>query len=277
MKFKEELAKKLGVKDQKLIKELPSGYQRVGDIVILRLKPNLLGLKEKIGKAVKEIVPNIKTVCILRRITGISRKPEIEVIYGNKTVTIVKEKGCLFELDVKKIMFSKGNAYERHRIAELIKKGEVVVDMFAGIGYFSIPVAKTDRHSAIYSMDINKDAIFYLKRNIRHNKVRRVYPILGDCRIVCNSLLGVADRVIMGYIKCTYDYLDAAFAFLKRKGIIHYHDTYRKNEIWQKPLKILRKKAKEAKVRLKILRKRIVKSYAPNVYHVVIDLKVSKF
>lgn len=276
-KTKELLKKHLNI-PKPLVERLPSRYQRVGSIVILKLKPSLERWKKEIGKVLLENLPSVTTVCRVLGVEGRLKKPILEVLAGDGTETIVKERGCLFKLDVSKIMFAKGNLEERHRIPKLVEKGETIVDMFAGIGYFSIPIAKFSNPKLIFAIDINPVAIKYLKENIKLNRVRKkIVPILGDCRDVARSLEEVADRVIMGFLPKTYKFLSSAFSFLKEEGTIHYHDTFKESELWSKPIEILRNSSERCGYKLlEILHRRIVKSYAPRVYHVVIDAKFKK-
>ena len=272
MGFKEKLSKETKIDP----KNLPSGYQIIGDILLLKLFNIKSYYKKKmIATAVIKLLPYVKTVCEIKEVSGELRQPKIKILHGNKTETLHKEHGILYKLDASKIMFSKGNLNERKRLLPQIKKGEVVVDMFAGIGYFSIPIAKTGKPKILYSIEKNKISYSYLNENIILNRVGRIVPILGDSRKV--RIPEKADRILMGYLPETYRFLPAAFGFLKDKGIIHYHDIFSKQELWNKPLEILEEEARKAGFKLeKILEKKIVKDYAPNVYHVVIDAKFQK-
>ncbi|MBI4173816.1 MAG: class I SAM-dependent methyltransferase family protein [Candidatus Aenigmarchaeota archaeon] len=251
---------------------LPSGFQRVGDVILLNLRPEVIPYASDIAFAVKESVKGVKAVCRIEEIEGEARMPKAELILGSDTITIHKENGCLYKLDAARIMFSKGNLAERGKMATLARSGEVVVDMFAGIGYFSLPIAIHAKPKAVYAIEINPLAFSYLKENIRLNKVDgKVLPILGDCRKV--NLGGIADRVVMGYLPGTAAYLPAAFKALKPAGgVLHYHDTYSESELWDAPIDELARQAERNGFRLKqVLDKRIVKNYAPKVYHIVID------
>src|SRR4030042_4224625 len=207
------------------IEHLPSGYQKIGDIVIVNLNLDLIAFEDEIGKIILKNVPNIRTVCSRTgEITGEERLPQLEVIAGvNNTETVHKENGCLYSLDASKIMFSQGNSKERGRLPKLVKPNEVIVDLFSGIGYFSLPIARFSKPSKIYAIDINPVAILYLQKNIQLNKVDgKIEVILGDCRTVVKKLGKISDRVIMGYLPDTKKFLDTAFSVLKEKGgIIH--------------------------------------------------------
>jgi tRNA wybutosine-synthesizing protein 2 len=266
---------------QEHLELLPSSYQKIGDIVIINLDIDLIPFEDEIGKIILKNIPNTRTVCSRTgEITGEERLPQLEVIAGvDNTETIHKENGCLYSLDVAKIMFAKGNLKERGRLTKLVKPNEIIVDLFAGIGYFSIPIAKFARPSKIYAIDINPTSILYLQKNIQLNRVEgKIEVILGDCREVVKKLGRIANRLIMGYLPNTKEFLDSAFTVLKQNGgIIHYHDVFKEENLWDEPLGILKASAeKNGYVLEKLLEKRIVKSYAPKVVHVVIDAKFSK-
>jgi tRNA wybutosine-synthesizing protein 2 len=116
-------------------KLLPSGWQLLGDVIIITLREELEGRKNDIAQALLSMYPGCKTVLLDRGISGQMRKPEREIIAGEITETIHRENRCQFKLDAMRIMYSQGNLTERKRMCRL-GKGEVVVDMFAGIGYF---------------------------------------------------------------------------------------------------------------------------------------------
>ncbi len=275
--FKQAMAKALkGEMEEDCLSMLPAGFQTIGTVAVLNLKPELKKHKEQIGRSMLELFPRLKTVCIkVDGVKGNERLPSIEKVAGNGTETVHRENGCLYRLDVTKVMFSKGNVNERGRIARLIKNGETVVDMFCGVGYFSIPIAKAGKAAKIYALDINPAAVHYLKENIRLNKISNIKPIECDNRNAPARLLGIADRVLMGYLHGTDKFLDAAFGFLKKEGgIIHFHDIYKDYELWGKPLGILESYAAKYKMRTKVLEKHVVKSYSPKTRHAVIDAEL---
>ena len=166
-------------------------------------------------------------------------------------------------------MFSKGNLYERKRLIDRIKPGETVIDMFAGIGYFSLGIAKFSEAKKIISIEKNPAAFSYLKENIALNKIKNIEPILGDCRTTISA--EKADRVIMGYFPGTKKFLPFAVNMVKRNGIIHYHNIYKESELWKKPISEIRKYMPD----FTILEKRKVKSVAPRKWHVVLDVRVN--
>jgi tRNA wybutosine-synthesizing protein 2 len=252
---------------------LPSSYQIVGDVLLVKLLKIPDKNKKSIGRAFLEIFPYVKTVCEITKVEGELRKPRVRVIAGNSTETIHKEHGIVYKLDVSRIMFSKGNLNERQRLIDKIRKGEAVIDMFAGIGYFSLGIAKFTKAKIIYAIEKNPEAFEYLKENVRLNRLKNMKPILGDCRNVCKDLANKADRIIMGYFPGTENFLPYAFMALKKQGVVHFHNTYRENELWKKPLKEVSTAAKGAGYAIMKIAKRKVKSVAPRTWHVVLDVK----
>lgn len=269
---------KLPKKEQTL---LPSSYQKIGDIVIINIKPPLWKYDKKIGKIILGNIPNTRTVCRKTDfIKGKFREPNIKIISGEKnTETIHKEHGIEYKLDVAKIMFSKGNINERQRLIDQVSEGETVVDMFAGIGYFSLGIAKFSEAKKIYSMELNPESYHYLWENIKLNQVTdKVVPMFGDCREECESLseMGrIADRILMGLLPTPKEYLDSVMKIIKNHGTIHYHSTLGKEEGYEKLMMEINTIALRYGMQVELINFKEVKSYAPNVNHVVLDVKIS--
>lgn len=262
MLFKAKIAAKTGID----IRNIPASYQILGDVMLLKFGC-IEDEKKKIADAILRLYPNVKTVCEIKGVSGELRQPSIKKIAGNGIETLHKEHGIMYKLDVAKVMFSKGNHFERQRILSQVKKNENVVDMFAGIGYFSIGIAKHAKN--VYAIEKNPVAFRYLEENIKLNKISNIDAMNADCSGV--FLNGVADRVIMGYFPHTEKFLPFALKMLKKNGVVHFHNTYLESELWTKPeghLKVLGN--------FKVLMKKKVKSVAPRCYHIVMDIGVSK-
>ena len=238
----------------------------IGDILVIK------GDIENPEKLLE--TPGVNRIVKLGRISGLKREPDVEVIIGEGTETIHRENKCSFKLDVSRIMWSKGNTTERKRMSTIAKKGETIVDMFAGIGYFSIPIAVHSKPAKIYSIEINPLSYGYLCENVHLNKVEGILePILGDCREIAPR--AIADRVLMGYIGNTNEYLDVAMDVLKEGGIIHYHESVHDKLKFIRPVDRINEAAMAADRELvEIVNKRIIKPYSPGVYHVVVDAKI---
>ncbi len=259
---------------EKIPKELwdkiPRRYKIVGDIILVKIPEELEDYKRMIGEELLKLHPRCKAVWRDRGKEGMLRRPNVELIAGSGSLTVHRENGCLFKLDVTKVMFSVGNQGERMRMAKIVKEGEVVVDMFAGIGYFSIPMAVHSKPKRIYAIEVNPDSYEFLLENIRLNGVRCIVPILGDSMYVTPE--GIADRVVMGHLFC-HEFLPVAIRALRGEGIIHYHESVPEAVI-NRPLERVKRACEEAGKRVKILNFRKVKNYSPGVIHVVVDAYV---
>ncbi len=243
-------------------------WKRIGDILILDSKFQYDSYQDLENLSKKH---NVKTIMKIDHIQGTKREPVYNIIYGSETETINKENGCLFKLDLAKVMWSKGNNNERLRIAKLVEDDEVVLDMFAGIGYFSIPIGVHSNAKQIYSIEINPNSYFYLNENIKLNKLDNVTPILGDCKIHAPKYK--ANRIVMGYVKTTHHYLDVAINSLNEGGILHYHETVPEKLMKTRPVDRIISQAGDRDV--EILKINKIKKYAPGVEHVVVDARIN--
>jgi len=259
------------------IEFLPNKWEKTGDVLTIVLPKKLEEYKEKIG-GIYSLVLGCKTV--LNDIGGISgeyRKPNVEIIYGSDiTETVHKENGVRYKLDPQKIMFSSGNMDERIRMGSISKPGEIVVDLFAGIGYFTLPIAVHCKPVKVIAVEKNPVSYDYLCKNVTlNNVIDIVEPILGDNRNVAPK--DIADRIIMGYFGDTYKFLDLAFSCLKNCcGTIHYHDTFAEETAPEEPMNRVEKIADKYDRCARLLTYKNVKSYAPGINHYVFDIKVGE-
>ena len=262
--------------------EIPSGFQRIGDIIILTLKQDILKdkiLTKEIGKAMLNIFPTVKTICIRTGIIkGKFRKPQLRVIATkdkkNPTETIHTEYGFKYKFDVAKIMWSKGNLNERIRIAKTVKSDQIVVDMFAGIGYFTIPISS--KAKKVYAIELNPIAFHYLNENLKLNKIDNVIAINKDCKNAVLELAGQgvkADHIVMGLLPSCKPYLKYAMLIAKHGTIIHYEglsNTHGKNLFNE-----VSEEASNHNFKAKLLTASRVKSYKPKVWHYTVDVMLS--
>ncbi|MCS4541216.1 MAG: class I SAM-dependent methyltransferase family protein [Euryarchaeota archaeon] len=263
---------------EKLITEelnlLPSGWEILGDILIIRLNPKLNEKRNLIGQAFLEMYgPRIRSAVQQLKIVGDIREQKIEVLAGDSnTETIHRELGCKFKIDPAKLMFSFGNHYERKRMAFISNPNETVIDMFAGVGQFCIPMAVHSKPKKVFGIEINPVTFHYLSENIKLNRLEYVMtPILGDCREV---ELAKADRIIMGYLRNTEQFLPKAFELVKPSGIIHYHEVSPAKFLFEQPINHIESITTATGKKIKILEKRMIKEYSPGTYHVVVDFQV---
>ena len=260
-----------------LINKIPDKWEKIGDVGIIKLHPDLENYSKMIGKTFAKIL-HCKTVLNdVGGISGIYREPNVEIIYGAKrTETVHKENGIRFKLDLQKVMFSSGNMDERIRMAKISNKKETVVDLFAGIGYFTIPIAVYSKPKKIFACEINPISYEYLCNNISLNHVTEIVePLLGDNKEIAPK--NVADRVVMGYIRDTHKFLQIAMNCLKdHTGIIHYHDVIPDDVIPKKPFIFIQKAAEQYNSDVELMTFKKIKSYAPGVSHVVLDVKIGE-
>jgi tRNA (guanine37-N1)-methyltransferase len=261
--------------------DLPKSVDIVGEVAIIELPKELQKYEALIGKAVLETNKNLRTVLAKDGpVSTQKRLRPLRVIAGSGiTETTHIEYGCLFRVDVAKTYFSPRLSFEHNRVATQVKENETVVDMFAGVGPFTIQIAKRRRKVCVYAIDINDDAIRYLRENIRLNHVEgKVVAIKGDAReVIEDQLAGQSDRVIMNLPSQSAGYLDAACLALKPKGgIIHYYAFCGDPD----PINSVEKTISEALLRAgrrieKTLCSRIVKGTAPYEWLCALDALVA--
>jgi tRNA (guanine37-N1)-methyltransferase len=215
-----------------LLASLPRALDVVGDIAILEVPAELETHKKTLGEAILKTHRNVHTVLAKAgAVSGTYRVRDLEFLAGeNKTQTLHKEYGCTYYVDVAKAYFSPRLSTEHMRVASLVQSGEVVVDLFAGVGPFAVPIAKRQVDVKVYAVDINPDAVELLKCNIRLNRVDdRVVPVLGDARNIVNEKLsGAVDRVIMNLPETASEFIDVACKALKPAGgVVHFYGFIR--------------------------------------------------
>ena len=273
-----------------LKKKLPQKWKRLGNAVVLKLPPELLDYREEIGRVYSR---NLAVDTIFRSTSSIKdefRRPSVERIYGTSNEVTSIENGIKYCFDITRIMFSKGNTPERARVCTMNMCGEKVLDMFAGIGYFSLPAAVHGKAREVVAIEKNPIAFGYLKKNIALNHCEGVvHPLLGDNREL--KIDTDFDRVFMGYLLKTEDFLSQAASALSEKGgIIHFHTNiervqYRNlrekeesglGDLPGKLSSVLGSCLNTYHLCLTSIQLFRVKSYAPSVYHVVFDINCEK-
>jgi tRNA wybutosine-synthesizing protein 2 len=260
-----------------LLSYIPDRWWKVGDVLLLNIPEQLTDYQNSIGKAMLKLEEkNVRTV--LGKIgptKGITRVPEFIYLAGDPiTETIHKELGCLFKLDAAKLTFSPGNHGERKRMIDLTQSGEFIVDMFGCVGNLSLPLAIHNSPKQLVIAEINPLAFQYLIENISLNNVTEIVkPLLGDNRETLSEYEGLADRVIAGYLHSDIEQIRQGIRLCKDKGIFHYHEGT--------PIKIrdqsfarIKEAAQQEGRKVELIKRQIVKKYAPGVEHIVLDLEV---
>jgi tRNA (guanine37-N1)-methyltransferase len=263
-----------------LLAILPRALDIVGDIAIIEIPPELKTLEKLVGAAILETHRNVRTVLAKAgAVSGDYRLRDFEVIAGEpRTRTVHKEFGCIYQVDVAKAYFSPRLSHEHERISSQVQDGEVVVDLFAGVGPFSVLIGKSRESVKVYAVDLNPDAVELLRTNIRLNRVEnRVFPILGNARLVTEGWLkGVGDRVIMNLPEKAIEFVDAACKALKPEGgTVHFYGFLHKPD----SLDALKARFTEAVASSgrhveRFLLAKTVRETAPYEYQVVLDAEI---
>ncbi|MDD1686853.1 methyltransferase [Methanoregula sp.] len=236
------------------------GYYLMGDVAVIHGdKPSPADLEEIIR------FRHPRGIIRIAELRDVTRTPETEILFGTCGEVLHKESGITYILDPQQVMFSMGNRNEKARMVAMIRSGsgtERVADMFAGIGYFTLPMAGAGAN--VHAMEINPVAFGYLERNIRKNRLTdRIIAMLGDCR---TSLTGTYDRIVMGHFDAL-NMLPEALAHVKNGTILHLHTIGPADER-------IRAMVEGAGFSATI-RVHKVKKYRPHAWHVVHDVTIS--
>lgn len=250
---------------------LPGKWEMIGDSVLIRLHRELEEHSAEVGRVYASVLRAKRVYAVTGRMQGRYRKPSVRLIYGEEGETVHRENGVEYVLDVSRVMFSSANHDERMRMCSLECSGEVVVDMFAGIGHLSMPVAVHCAPRRIIAAEADPETFACLLKTVEANRVRAIYsPVNMD-----NMELGVreCDRIIMGYLDGTRGWLGKALSMSRNGTIIHFHEEVRRGreEEWRR---LVVEKYCEGTVRMLSMRR--VKGYTALSDHMAMDLEVTR-
>jgi len=268
-----------GILSEKEITDLYGAFDQIGNIIIIRMPDSLVSKKKAIGEILLQKIKTAKSVFYQSSpVEGDFRTRNLELIAGEDSAeTEYKEYGCRFKVNVQKVFFSPRLSTERNRIADLVVDDETIINMFGGIGMFSIIAAKKKK-CTVYNIDINHDAIELCNQNIMLNKLKgKVESIAGDAtKIIEERLSGKGDRILMLLPERSDEFLDSAIKASKKNAIIHYYchiHSDKKNSVVNLAKEHF---MKVIKVKSEILGAKIVRPVGPRFYQAVVDAKISK-
>ncbi|KFO76174.1 tRNA wybutosine-synthesizing protein 2, partial [Cuculus canorus] len=315
-KLRDELRRLLGESwSEELERDVPRAWQRHGDLILLSEDSFRAAPWEKLGPVLWETVASALGAQRLARRGRVlpdgMRSPSVTLLLGQDGWVEHVDNGIRYTFDVTKCMFSPGNITEKLRVASLPCSGEVLVDLYAGIGYFTLPYLVHAAAAFAHACEWNSYAVEALQRNLVLNGVQdrcRIHH--GDNRQL--ELRDVADRVNLGLIPSSEEGWPVACRVLKKDtgGILHIHHNVETpvqraegagfDGEAQNPMGDSVKEAVEARIRpewqrwaeatsarirgllaelhgqqwhTNILHIEPVKSYAPHVHHIVLDLE----
>ena len=276
-----------------LLNQIPSRWEKLGDMLLIpensfnsdTWKEILPILDKEIWKIFCQVLGVSKIGRQKKIRSGPMRKSQVELLFGESGVVCHKENSIIFEFDTTKVMFSSGNVSERIRISNFDCSDEIVLDLYAGIGYYTLPLLVHANVKLLYACEMNPDSICFLKKNLIHNGVSEKCVINegNNSSILSNpNIIGEVNRVMLGLLPSSRDGWDLAIQALNPKGgILHLHGNCvsKEEKKWAKEvleeLKIISDKLNR-NFRFKLEHIEKVKSYAPKINHVVLDIIVSK-
>ncbi|GKZ15102.1 class I SAM-dependent methyltransferase family protein [Haladaptatus sp. T7] len=250
------------------IDRAPKSWAVVGSVILVQFGD--CPRPEEVGEELLALHGEAETVLSRGGISGEHREPDVSVVAGSgDTETVHTEHGTKYALDLREVMFAPGNQRERSRMGDVVSPDERVFDMFAGIGYFTLPMARAGAN--VTAVERNPASFKFLVENAMLNDVPdRIDAYRADCREMADVR---AERVVMGYYDA-HEYLDTALAALEPGGVVHMHETTPENRLWERPVSRLESAAHEHRRDVEILDTRRVKSHSEGVWHVVVDARV---
>lgn len=255
-------------------------YDIIGNIIVMKFSDKVsLKQKKKYAEEILKKHKSVKTVLEkIERFKGRLRKQKTRYLAGEKTKeALYKENNCVFRLNIDKTYFSPRLSNERKEISEEIKKDEIVLVMFSGIAPYSIVIAKNSPAEKVYSNEINREANKYAKLNIELNNVKnKVILLPGDIKKVAEKLKKENkkfDVIVMPRPRLKSSFLHEAFMLSKKRTRIFYYDFCKEDET-EKIIEKIKKEAKKAKKKIKILNTKTAGEIAPYKIRVRVDFQV---
>ncbi len=253
--------------------QLPTAFDVVGDIAILKIPEPLAAHRREIGRAILAQNRKLRVVAQDHGVRGEYRVRELEILAGEeRTTTVHTEFGLRYSVDVAGAYFSPRLGSERLRIANQVKAGETVADPFAGVGPYAILIARRREPAAVVASDANPVAVDFLRRNVATNRADRVLLREGDARVVLLESAPL-DRIILDLPHSAIEFLPDALRALRPRGTIH---LYAILELADREDRIaaIRRIVRESGRRVASIRVHSVRAYSPTQAHLAFDVTV---
>ncbi|MDE1850386.1 MAG: class I SAM-dependent methyltransferase family protein [Candidatus Micrarchaeota archaeon] len=265
--YRQLLKKKLGDR----YGEVTKSYDIVGNIALIDVKGKAA---LQTAKAIMETNKNVETVISKdSAVGGKYRTRKYRHVLGKKNfVATYRENGVVLRFDIRKTFFSSRLAFDRLRIARLVKKGENVIVMFAGMGPFAIEIGKMQKDSNVVGIELNRSAYSYMKRNIALNKATNVTAELGDVKKVANRYKHFANRVVMPLPTDAFSFLGAVVKVARKGCVVHYYAFGERKSAFEQNTKKVKEFFLRHNRKIRILDKRVVRQYSPKQVEIVLDI-----
>ena len=252
-------------------------YDIFGNIALVKFpKEFKLANKKKFASKLMKTNSSVKTVLEKSgKFKGRLRKMQTKWIAGEKNKeALYKENGCVFRFNIDTTYFSSRLSNERKEIASKIKKKDKVLVMFAGVGPYSIVIAKNSKSTQVFSNELNREANKYGKLNIELNKVgKKVQLIPGDIKKVAPKLKQKFSVIVMPRPQLKDSFLKQAFMLSKKGTRIFYYD-FCKIEDKEKVIEKIKQEARKAKKKIKITNIKHAGEIAPYKVRLRVDFRV---
>jgi tRNA (guanine37-N1)-methyltransferase len=255
---------------------LPSSFDVIGDVLLVKVPEELRAYEKEIADALLASTPHVRTVAHDEGVAGELRVRLLRVLAGEPdTRTEHAEYGVRIRVDPATCYFSPRLATERYRVAKLVRPGERVVDLMAGVAPFALVIAKHSEAARVDAVDLNEAAVAFARENVKLNKVEgRVHVWHADAREWARANPGVADRVVTNLPHSAHAFLEDALHVLKQEGgTWHYHCIQDEPGLGRH-LAELASRAHDVGRVLRVTATRVVRTYSPSERHYAVDLAV---
>lgn len=265
---------------EEITDRLPTSFDVIGSIILIKLDDDLLKYQSRIGEALLKTHVHINSVYRIDPVDGEFRTRSVKLIGGRpQTKTIHKEYGLNIEVDIEKTYFNPRLANERRYIAGIVKTGEIILDMFTGVAPFPLMISKFADPEMIIAIDKNQYAIDLAEKNVKNNNIKT------DIRLFCNDagnspsivkkLDCQPDRIIMNLPFHSHKFFLKALQCVKQTAAIHLYMIGSEESI-NVQMDNLIKSAISHGYTFQIDKSRKIKSYSPHEFYMGIDITAKK-